>query len=120
MPSSPTTNALSAREWRYCKLVRDKTPRFFVPGTAVAAQLRLPVARVELRKKLLEEATEYALAPSMDELADVLEVVHALVKHDLGSSHFGFLDTARLLKRDYKGGFDELTGMYLPVNQDAD
>jgi predicted house-cleaning noncanonical NTP pyrophosphatase (MazG superfamily) len=93
------------------KLVRDRVPEIIratgaepVVFTAAADQ----VAGL-LRSKLEEEAAEAAEADSPDdlagELADVLEVVHALAD-TLGLTPAD-LEELRLAKRADRGGFDE-------------
>ena len=61
-----------------------------------------------LKEKLLEEALEVQNAQTenelIEELADVLEVLHALVKGSgLSLQH---IEEVRLKKREFKGGFD--------------
>jgi len=58
------------------KLVRDKIPTV-APGAYVKCD---GSERLEwLKKKLVEEALEFLIEPSVEELADVLEVVKALI-----------------------------------------
>ncbi|HDI02210.1 MAG TPA: hypothetical protein ENF93_01040 [Ignisphaera sp.] len=57
-----------------------------------------------LRLKLVEEAIEFALSNSVEELADVLEVVYAIAKlRGLSIEH---IEELRLSKRELRGGFD--------------
>lgn len=63
-----------------------------------------------LRAKLIEEATEYLLEPSVEELADLLEVVRALAYHDLRES-FATVEQARQRKKRQRGGFHRGTQM---------
>lgn len=64
----------------YNKLVRDKIPDI------IAASGKRPVIRVlsdedyinELDKKLIEEGNEYQADKSLEELADMLEVIYAI------------------------------------------
>jgi len=64
------------------KLVRDRIPELFGqdgPGTLHAVrQIEGAEYLAALLSKLMEEANEMRLAPSVDELADIAEVVHAL------------------------------------------
>lgn len=61
-----------------------------------------------LRKKLLEECSEAALAPNrealLEELADVMEVVIALAQ--AVGYNVRAVELARIVKREEKGGFD--------------
>ena len=59
------------------KLVRDKIP-LQVPGEY--RKCNSEEKHKLLRKKLVEEAIEYLIDPSPEELADVLEVVLELLK----------------------------------------
>jgi predicted house-cleaning noncanonical NTP pyrophosphatase (MazG superfamily) len=87
------------------KLVRDKIPEIIekqgllpLTRTAEAAEYR----RL-LGAKLVEEVAEFLAAGTVDELADILEVVHA-VAADLGVT-LEELETARAVKHQRCGGF---------------
>jgi predicted house-cleaning noncanonical NTP pyrophosphatase (MazG superfamily) len=58
-----------------------------------------------LNRKISEEVAEYLEEYSVEELADIVEVVYALVKHK-GLSLQEF-EQIRLKKREERGGFDE-------------
>jgi predicted house-cleaning noncanonical NTP pyrophosphatase (MazG superfamily) len=68
---------------KYDKLVRDKIPEL------IRARGDFPVTHTatneeywqKLREKLKEEAEEFAREPSVEELADLLEVVSAIIAH---------------------------------------
>lgn len=67
----------------YDKLVRDESPEIIdgndkTPVTHVADEAEY---ERRLLDKLDEEVAEYSEAQSVEELADVLEVVHALREH---------------------------------------
>lgn len=88
------------------KLVRDRIPELIVNRGAFP-QLRIaPEDELHgwLLKKLKEEADEFSINPSVEELADILEVVKALAK-DIGSS-FDEVSKAGDAKRDSNGAFD--------------
>lgn len=123
---------------RLVKLVRDDVGKWLEDP---AIEYR-PVPREQhvalLREKLMEEATEYLLRPSVGELADVLEAVRALATVDLELG--GSLEAAGImglsgrdleflgdrglvlvareakLKRDERGGFIGGVGMYASSN----
>ncbi|MER7507032.1 nucleoside triphosphate pyrophosphohydrolase [Streptomyces lavendulae] len=92
------------------KLIRDRIPEI---AAARGQQLQVHVASLSetaelLVEKLAEEAAEVAAADTredlLDELADVVEVVHALARicgwtpYDVGA--------ARVRKHQERGGFD--------------
>lgn len=53
-----------------------------------------------LRSKLLEEVMEFTRDPSVDELADICQVIDSLVRF------YPELDKVMANKRDERGGFD--------------
>ncbi|MFK0140673.1 nucleoside triphosphate pyrophosphohydrolase [Streptomyces murinus] len=90
------------------KLIRDRIPMIAAGhgqrlDTRTAEPGEVPVL---LRAKVLEEAHEVAVADPEDlleELADVLEAVHALT---LAAGHtLDDLEAARALKAEVRGGF---------------
>lgn len=97
---------------RLVKLVRDYVAD--LQGSVVAVEYK-PMSEdeyyVQLRRKLIEEATEYALEPSLDELGDVMDVIEALMYHYHGDD-WNALDDARQVKQDRRGGFFNGIGMY--------
>lgn len=119
--SAAGASSVWAMKVPYNKLVRDRMPEI------IRADGHQPVTRIldqaeyrsALVAKLLEEAQEASAAPAGDlptELADVLEVMQALVS-DLGMTWEVFLSIAAS-KRAERGAFDhrifleyvELTG----------
>lgn len=62
------------------KLVRDEIPRIINDngGTADFYVASEPEYKERLLKKLVEEANEFALCPSEEEFADILEVLDAI------------------------------------------
>ncbi|TDC62167.1 hypothetical protein E1200_26730 [Actinomadura sp. GC306] len=96
------------------KLVRDRIPEI------VHASGRVPVTRVAspgeyaglLRTKLYEEAGEYTASGDPAELADLLEVIHALAAlHGLTPDD---LEEGRALKSAERGGFSNRLVLRLP------
>jgi predicted house-cleaning noncanonical NTP pyrophosphatase (MazG superfamily) len=92
------------------KVIRDKMGGLdrslvydFVPQDEV---------KEDLRKKLVEEALEYILDPSLEELADVYEVVLALLDWDLKKT-FADLKYVATAKTNALGGFTTGLGMYV-------
>jgi predicted house-cleaning noncanonical NTP pyrophosphatase (MazG superfamily) len=95
------------------KLVRDHIPRLLEgEGTTTYR----PVPREEhvklLRGKLIEEALEYVLDPSVGELADVLAVARALAIVDLRTGWHA-VQAVELEKHGVRGGFVQGIGMYV-------
>jgi predicted house-cleaning noncanonical NTP pyrophosphatase (MazG superfamily) len=87
------------------KLVRDDTQRIIndtgEPGELFYDELPVADRAPWLRRKLMEEATEYVLDPAVDELADVLAVVEGLAAlHGTTLEHL-----LRHMRRDPRGGF---------------
>lgn len=88
------------------KLIRDKVPEIMKadgknPQTHIAGDeefKRLLIA------KLVEEALEYKLKPSADELGDILEVVNALA---LQYGGFENVDEVRKKKTSERGNFSK-------------
>ncbi len=90
---------------KYNKLVRDKIPEYLVglgkvPKTHMADQSEY---HQKLRDKLIEEVDEYLKSESLEELADVMEVVEALVL-DSGFS-LAELSATKKKKLDDRGAF---------------
>ena len=91
----------------YSKLVRDKIPAI------IEGQGETPVTRILedgeyrrcLEQKLDEEVAEYHESGSLEELADILEVVFALAEADGHSKEA--LMAAYQAKHDARGGFSE-------------
>lgn len=95
--------------FRVEKLIRDRLPEIMRGQGLAVFDRRLDDAEfvVALGEKLVEEAHEARLAGPGEiagELADVLEVVHALAEvHGLSLQD---VETARQAKRAERGGFD--------------
>ena len=89
----------------YNKLIRDKMPEIIEANgqTALIQTLSKDEYLQALKMKLMEEVQEFDKSEALEELADVLEVVHALAKH-LGSDSTN-LDKLQAAKRAKRGGF---------------
>lgn len=95
----------------YNKLVRDKIPeRLDAKGIPYEKRIATETEyREELIKKLVEEAHEFSEEGSIEELADVCEVVAALQT----LPEYADVESVRLKKLEERGGFIErfiLTG----------
>ena len=90
----------------YDKLVRDRIPdAFAAAGKHCDVRQLSPVERrARLLTKLSEECGEFRASGDIEELADVVEVVRALVSAS-GMSWDAF-EELRLAKRQERGGFD--------------
>ena len=89
------------------KLVRDKIPRIIEERGRRAITRTLPDHEyvVELRRKLIEETQEFIESGTIEELADILEVVYALAS--CLSADPKALEEARVTKFRERGGFEE-------------
>lgn len=90
----------------YNKLVRDKIPDI------IKKDNEKPVTRIlddeeaikYLNAKLLEETNEYLEAENIEELADILEVFHGILKAK--NISFEDVESVRIQKKNERGGFD--------------
>lgn len=103
---------------RLVKVVRDKIVTYLHGEGGLDSHTRVTYGQIntedlarELRKKLIEEAAEYAVEPCVDELADVLEVCHALATIDLNMQQRE-VEHVRLAKKAERGGFTHGLGMW--------
>lgn len=89
------------------KLVRDKIPQIISKDgkTAYTRILNDDEYLVELDRKLNEECAEYQADKSLEELADMLEVVYAIAV--ARSYSIEELEKARREKFEKSGGFNE-------------
>jgi predicted house-cleaning noncanonical NTP pyrophosphatase (MazG superfamily) len=95
----------------YNKLVRDRIPEIIEKEgkTYNSVILNDSQFKSELQKKLKEEVEEFLNAQSdqeaVEELADVLEIIHALAEaHNLSTDE---LEQVRKYKAKERGGFQE-------------
>lgn len=91
----------------YNKLVRDKIPRIIASSGAVCTTKVLsdPEYLQALDKKLTEELAEYHRDQSLEELADLLEVIYAAAK--ARGCDARTLDIIRAKKAAKRGRFDD-------------
>lgn len=97
-------------KFRFEKLVRDKAPSI-MKGEGITSEMRIMEHEeyiLKLKAKILEEAREVAAATHeelLEELADVLEVVHCLARAN------GFavddIERERVSKFERRGGFED-------------
>jgi predicted house-cleaning noncanonical NTP pyrophosphatase (MazG superfamily) len=96
---------IGASSMKYDKLVRDRIPEIIkntgaTPSTHIASENEY---WAKLCEKLLEESKELAETPNVDEVADVLEVLHAICEHQ--NLSLNAAETRREKKRLERGGF---------------
>ena len=93
--------------YKYNKLVRDKIPQNIESKGKKCSYYILEEDKYkkELDKKLLEEANEFIIDHSVEEMADLLEVIESIKKtHNLKKEE---IEKVRLEKKEKKGGFEE-------------
>jgi len=94
----------------YNKLVRDKILDIIESKGQIAKYMQLEEREYhqELKRKLQEEVNEYMAAEdsenAFEELADILEVIHALAS--VNGQTMSFLNEKRKRKRAERGGFE--------------
>ena len=91
----------------YNKLVRDKIPEIIMKSgkTAHCHVLDNNEYIAELDRKLNEECAEYQSDKSIEELADMLEVMYAIA--EARGYSVAELERVRLEKAEKRGGFSE-------------
>lgn len=106
-------------ERNYNKLVRDNIPEI------IEESGRKPITKtlndtdyiIELEVKLLEELYEYMSSKEIEELADIEEVILALVKaKKITPEHFTHI---REEKKRLRGGFDKKVYLEKVISKDA-
>lgn len=106
---------MSDSRLRLVKIVRDNVGQF-LGTTEVVYEGAVMVDVIEgLKKKLVEEAVEYVVNPSIGELADILEVVAGLAHYELGLGEGGFGEVMAEMvsKREERGAFKKGIGMFV-------
>lgn len=89
------------------KLVRDKIPEI-IESTGKKAYCHILTEEEclsELDKKLNEECAEYQVDKSLEELADMLEVMYAIA--EARGFSIGELERVRAEKAEKRGGFKD-------------
>ena len=102
----------------YNKLVRDKIPNIIQKSgnKCVIATLSDEEYAKMLDKKLCEEVEEYQQDKTIEELADILEVVYAIAKNKGVSACE--LENVRLKKLSERGGFDDKTLLQAVISEE--
>ena len=90
------------------KLVRDKIPNI-IPIDALSYLRFIPLNdreyADELKKKLVEEVEEYLKAENIEELADIYEVLEAIIK--LKKFDPKEINQVKKEKKEQRGGFEK-------------
>ncbi len=91
----------------YDKLVRDGIPLIIekagkIPVTDVVSPVEMQAA---LDRKLQEEVQEYLGSHSVEEMADVLEVLHGIAFHR--GIDWEQVESERIRKKEERGGFEK-------------
>ena len=91
----------------YDKLVRDKIPAIIETAGKTPLTERIPPEDMQsaLDRKLQEEVNEYLESHSVEEMADVLEVIHGIAFHT--GIDWNQVEAERLRKKEERGGFEE-------------
>ena len=111
------------KRYEFNKLIRNKLPKKMIEEGVIINGLELDHEQyvLKLKEKLLEEALEVQEASDTEnikiEVADVLEVVKALMKaYDITETE---IEEARLLKASVNGVFDSNCFInYIEVDED--
>lgn len=91
----------------YDKLVRDKIPSVIEAAGKIAVTDTIPREDMQaaLDRKLQEEVKEYLESHSVEEMADVLEVLHGIAFHS--GIDWNQIEAERLRKNEERGGFEK-------------
>ena len=95
-------------KYNYNKLVRDKIPEEINKINGRKANFRVLSDKEyakELDKKLFEEANEFVEEHSIEELADLMEVIYAIMKNNNISMES--VEESRKIKGEKKGKFND-------------
>lgn len=89
------------------KAVRDKIPEIIKSSGRNCKTKRLSDSEflVKLEEKLAEELQEYMESKSVEELADIIEVIYRIA--ELGGTTKEQLEKTRLSKSQQRGGFKD-------------
>jgi predicted house-cleaning noncanonical NTP pyrophosphatase (MazG superfamily) len=100
---------------RLVKLVRDDIAVHLHDDRVIYKPMPPGEYIEHLRKKGIEEAVEYAFTPTVEELADMLEVTASLAKRDMDVGWDELMHVMKEKRRD-RGGFELGMGMYVMTN----
>jgi predicted house-cleaning noncanonical NTP pyrophosphatase (MazG superfamily) len=92
---------------KYNKAVRDRIPEIIITSGKMCEIITLPDDKflIEMEKKLSEEVNEYLESKSINELADILEVVYRI--GELTGTNHAMLERIRKDKAKTRGKFSK-------------
>ncbi|HCX63709.1 MAG TPA: phosphoribosyl-ATP pyrophosphohydrolase [Eubacteriaceae bacterium] len=98
---------MDEKKWHYDKLVRDRIPEI-IEGSGKSCEIET-LSEEDYRKylyqKLLEETQEFDASKEIEELADIVEVIEAILRtRNVSKAEFQFI---RNKKREKKGAFEK-------------
>ena len=90
----------------YDKLVRDKIPSIIETSGRVPMTDTIPSEKIQeaLDRKLQEETAEFLDSHSIEEMADILEVLRGIAFHQ--GIDWNQVESERIRKRRERGGFE--------------
>lgn len=91
----------------YDKLVRDHIPAMIRASGKTPLTDTIPPEKMQeaLDRKLQEEVAEFLECHSVEEMADVLEVLHGIAFH--GGIDWSLVEAERIRKNNERGGFEK-------------
>ena len=91
----------------YDKLVRDKIPAIIEASGRTPVTDTIPPENMQeaLDRKLREEVQEYLESHSVEEMADILEVLRGIAFH--AGIDWNRVEAEKLSKKEERGGFEE-------------
>ena len=91
----------------YDKLVRDRIPSIIEKAGKIAVTDTISPAEMQtaLDRKLQEEMKEYLESHSIEEMADILEVLHGIAFHQ--GLNWERVESERIRKNEERGGFEK-------------
>ena len=92
---------------KYNKLIRDKIPEI-MEGKGVSSEHHIAddvEFEQKLHAKLLEEVEEFLEDESIEEMADIMEVIYAIA--ELHNFDLKDVEKIRIKKKEERGGFEK-------------
>ena len=96
-------NVIFVVELNYDKAIRDKIPEI-ISQAGKKCNVKI-LSDDEFLEKLSEEVLEYKESKSLEELADILEVIDRILK--IKGIKKGKLEEIQIMKKDERGGFEK-------------
>ena len=96
-------NVIFVVELNYDKAIRDKIPEI-ISQAGKKCNVKI-LSDDEFLEKLSEEVLEYKESKSLEELADILEIIDRILK--IKGIKKGKLEEIQIMKKDERGGFEK-------------